>query len=645
VDFSAAQIACSLFVVSCAGALLPLYKRWSDRGLHAFVAVTAGIFLGTIFLHLLPDLAGVDVGGGHARVGPASEPPALMPWVAALAGLLILFAIERAWIPSWSRGDARDPHTGLWAATFVGLSLHTATEGVAFAAIPGPSISLLLSVLLHKATESFSLATVMRLANLSPARSIVLLLLFALIEPAGFLAGGSLVGLGAGTGQILIGFACGTFLYVAVCDLLPEVFHGTQRPALKLLAVVAGIGVSAASLPGATVASEFAERVLRASAEIFVELAPFLLLGFTIAGILSQVLRIERLTARMRGNDFKSVLLASLVGAPLPLCSCSVVPVAVSMRRGGASKGATSAFLISTPETGVDSMTVTWALLGPLMTVARPIGAIVSALFTGLSVNFFVQRGWDRERAPAPVAAAPSTAAEAACCRHPVEPPPAHSASEATEGHGHLPAETRPGPWLVRVLRYAFVDLLDDLSVSLLIGTLLSGAIAVLVPTEVFESPAMHGIGGMLLMLAIGIPLYVCAAASTPIAATLILKGMSPGAAFVFLLASPATNLGSLIVLRKYLGTRCVIVHVCALAVVTLLLGLAIDGLYTWLELTPQATAGAVHQHSSALGNTCAVLLAILMLISLVRTHFARDLLAKLRVQSPLSSSSSPRTP
>lgn len=655
-DLSALQLAVLLFGVSCIGALLPLYRRWSERGLHAFVALAAGIFLGTIFLHLLPHLAGVELddghGHGHSHGPAAAAGHPLVPWIAALAGLLLLFAIERVWIPSWHRDSAPDPHTGLWAATFVGLSLHALTAGVALPALLSQPSALTLSILIHKATETFSLATVMRLAHVPRGRMIVLLLLFAAIEPASLLAGSGLLGLGAGVEPVLTGFACGTFLYVAVCDLLPEVFHGGDRPALKLLCVVLGIGLTALSLPSASVLFGFLERTLLASTDIFVELAPMLLVGFVIAGVIGQVLRIESLTKRLRGNDLKSVALASLIGAPLPLCSCAVLPVAVSMRRAGASKGATSAFLIATPETGVDSVTVTWALLDPVMTIARPIGAIVSSIFTGSCVNWLVRRGWDREPAPAPLAQAHAEApGDASCChtqpapRAPVDVAGSVQSHADTHEHAgthaherahdapasHVHAAASRAPWLVRVLRYAFVDLLDDLAVSLLVGVVVSGAIAVLVPDAVFASPAAHGFTGMLLMLVIGIPIYVCAAASTPIAATLILKGMSPGAAFVFLLASPATNLGSLIALRKHLGTRVVLVHVAGLAVVTLMLGFAIDGVYAWLDIAPSASGAGTHEHTGIWHLGAAYVLAGLLLVSFLRTHGPRDLLARWR--------------
>jgi uncharacterized membrane protein YraQ (UPF0718 family) len=171
--------------------------------------------------------------------------------------------------------------------------------------------------------------------------------------------------------SLLTGFACGTFLYVATCDLLPEVFHGRDRPTLKLVCVLVGISVTAVTLPALESAATFARRTWHASLAIFLDLAPYLLLGLFASGIVSLALKRARLARRLGGDDLKSVLWAALFGAPLPLCSCSVVPVAAALRRSGASKGATSAFAISTPETGIDSLTVSFVLLHPLLAIAR----------------------------------------------------------------------------------------------------------------------------------------------------------------------------------------------------------------------------------------------------------------------------------
>jgi uncharacterized membrane protein YraQ (UPF0718 family) len=619
VDVTPLQTALLLLLVSFAGALLPLYRRWTERGLHLFVSVSAGIFLGTIFLHLLPHLAGVDGGHGHAE-SAHDEAGSLGPWIAAMVGLLFLFFLERVWLRRLTTASGADPHTVLWLATYAGLSLHSFTAGIALNAIlehPAARTQFLISILIHKATETFSLATVMRLAGLSNARAFTLLFVFAAIEPLGLLFGSQLAETNHAFDTLLTGFACGTFLYVAVCDLLPEVFHGVDRALVKLGAVLTGIGITAVSLPQVSLVLDFGQRVLASSVHVFVDMAPFLILGFLLAGVLNQVMKPTWLTRRLAGDDFKSVAIASLIGAPLPLCSCSVLPVAASMRRSGASKGATSSFVIATPETGVDSVLVSWALLDPFLTIARPLGALVSAMGVGSIVNWLVRRRLD-ETPRAPAETAPSAAA---CGDH------EHAHAE----HAHAtPAPTREvaqaGGWLSRVVRYAFVDMLDDLMPSMILGIVLSGLIATVIPAELFQSPWAHGFAGLFLMLVIGIPVYVCAAASTPIAAALILKGMSPGAAFVFLLAGPATNAGSLVVLSRVLGGRVVVVQTIALAVITLMLGWLVDQLYPLLGLTASASVGQVTAHLPEwISQSCAVVLALWMGISLLRTQRARS--------------------
>ena len=238
-DRSIVQAGVLLMGVTAAGAALPLYRRWSDRGLHLFVAVSAGIFLGAIFLHLLPELA---------RDGET-----LLPWAAALTGLVLLFVLEKAWL---SRvGPAADPHGVVWFATYIGLTVHTFATGLGCAGVvtdPRLLWPFVGSIAVHKAGESFSLATVMRLAGLPTTRAVVLLGVYCLAAPVGLLAGALLaVELqAAGLASVLTGLACGTFLYVAVGDLLPEVFHGDAARWQRVGGLLLGIAVAAAGLAG-----------------------------------------------------------------------------------------------------------------------------------------------------------------------------------------------------------------------------------------------------------------------------------------------------------------------------------------------------------------------------------------------------------
>jgi uncharacterized membrane protein YraQ (UPF0718 family) len=251
-----------------------------------------------------------------------------------------------------------------------------------------------------------------------------------------------------------------------------------------------------------------------------------------------------------------------------------VLPAAVSLRKQGASNGATTAFLISTPESGVDSISITYALLDPIMTIARPVVAFVTAAVAGISENVF---GPKNDRAHiTPDLSCPVDG----CC----------------DGQNCSPEEHRRHhsfrEKFLAGMRFALGDLWEDLAAWFLTGLVLAGLITVLVPPDMFTQYLGSGLPAMLIMLAVGIPLYICATASTPIAAALILKGVSPGAALVFLLAGPATNMASLTVLSATLGKRATAIYLSSIAVCAVLFGLIVDQVYSFLGISAQAMVG-----------------------------------------------------
>ncbi|MGD2099565.1 MAG: SO_0444 family Cu/Zn efflux transporter [Desulfobacterales bacterium] len=251
-----------------------------------------------------------------------------------------------------------------------------------------------------------------------------------------------------------------------------------------------------------------------------------------------------------------------------------MLPAAVSLRKQGASNGATTAFLISTPESGVDSISITYALLDPIMTVARPVVAFITAAVAGITENLLGPKS-DATRIT-PDLSCPVDG----CC----------------DGENCSPEEHRQhhsfGEKLAAGMRFAIDDLWDDLAGWFMVGMILAGLITVLIPPDMFSEYLGAGLPAMLIMLAVGIPLYICATASTPIAAALILKGVSPGAALVFLLAGPATNLASLTVLTGVLGKRATAIYLTSIAVCAVLFGLIVDQLYATLGISAQAVVG-----------------------------------------------------
>lgn len=307
-------------------------------------------------------------------------------------------------------------------------------------------------------------------------------------------------------------------------------------------------------------------RIVIESWTLFASAALYIVFGLIVAGFMHAFIRKENIGKYLGGNQLRSVINAALIGVPLPLCSCGVLPAAVGLRKEGASKAATVSFLISTPESGVDSIAVTYALLGPWMAIIRPLAAFVTAFCAGVAEILCGTQDTAVPRTP------PLT-----CC---------HTAPPAS-----LPITAR----LTKGLRYAFIDLLADITPTFLLGILLGGVISSLIPATFVETYLGTGWQAMLMMLAVGIPLYICASASTPIAAALILKGMSPGAALVFLLAGPATNITALPVIAKALGWRSVAMYLTAIAVCALAFGMGTNALYDGFDM--DVRSHIVHTH------------------------------------------------
>jgi len=309
------------------------------------------------------------------------------------------------------------------------------------------------------------------------------------------------------------------------------------------------------------------------------EMSPYLLLGFLFAGILRVVFPRQMITRYMGQNNFRSVFNASLLGVPMPLCSCGVLPAGIGFYRNGASRGPTISFLISTPQTGVDSILATYSLLGLPLAIIRPVVAFVTGLLGGVLGNASERNGKDEK-------------------------------DRSSEGEVHYERSVK------ELFRYGFVELIQDISKWLVIGMLVAALLSVLIPGDFFTSTISSEYLAMLLMIAASVPLYICATGSIPIAAVLLMKGLAPGAALVLLMAGPATNIATMAVIGNTLGKRSLWVYLGTIIGGALFFGILVN------ELLPREWfTGAMpiiaHSHDHPTGwflwSSSAILVLLIM--------------------------------
>lgn len=342
---------------------------------------------------------------------------------------------------------------------------------------------------------------------------------------------------------------------------------------------------------------EYLFRYFKELVDLLFEMSPWLLLGFLIAGLLHVFFPEGKINKLLGKANMLSVLKAALIGIPLPLCSCGVIPTGVSIHKNGASKGAAVSFLISTPQTGVDSIMVTYSLLGLPFAVVRPIIALITGIFGG----FFTNRAENKEA-------------------------PSFTLDLGKDNNSSIRNKKKSGNPLLEIFKYAFVDFLQDIAKWLIIGLLIAGAIAVIVPDDFFASYVHNDFVGMLIILAASVPVYVCATSSVPIAAVLLMKGLSPGAALVFLMAGPATNAATISVIGNSLGRKTLFTYLGTLIIGALLSGLFVDYLLPreWFTL---AIEHHEHQHEILprwIHITSGILTAIFLLNIYLRKYIKK---------------------
>ena len=308
--------------------------------------------------------------------------------------------------------------------------------------------------------------------------------------------------------------------------------------------------------------TDFVKSIIIGFRDTVAEMSPYLLFGFFVAGVLSVLISQKLVQRHLGGKGLWPVLKASLFGVPLPLCSCGVIPVSMSLNKHGASKAATVSFLLSTPQTGVDSIFVTLSLLGPVFAIFRPLAAFITGIVGGVLVDVFAPDKKSGSLSAQPKCSDP-------CC--------------SSEKNKHKVATA---------LKYGFVALPRDIGKPMLAGLVIAAFISALVPDGYFADKLGTGFFAMVVMMLLGIPVYVCATASVPVAAALIAKGLTPGAALVFLMTGPATNAASFITIWKILGRPTAIIYLVTVAVCALLSGILMDQIVAGVDFK------TVHQHA-----------------------------------------------
>lgn len=325
------------------------------------------------------------------------------------------------------------------------------------------------------------------------------------------------------------------------------------------------------------------------------EMSPYILLGFLIAGVMHAFIPRRTLSRHLAGTGWKAVVKSALIGIPLPLCSCGVLPTAIAMRRNGASRAASTSFLVATPQTGVDSIAATWSLLGPAFAVIRPVAALVTAVFGGMAVG-----------------------------RTELE----NGNPRVADGQSGEDVPSSFGGKCVAALRYGFIDLVGSIGGWLVIGLLIAALITVYVPAGFFSVLGSTPLLSMLAVLVIAVPMYVCATGSIPIALSLMLKGLSPGTALVLLMAGPAANFASFTLVSREMGRRAAIIYLLSIVAGAMAFGLVIDYFLPREWFVGAADAAACHHMGGfpLFSTVCSAVLAALLVYTFIKRHMHKHI-------------------
>ncbi len=336
---------------------------------------------------------------------------------------------------------------------------------------------------------------------------------------------------------------------------------------------------------------------------VFVEMSPYLLLGISFVAILDFFVKKDFISRHAKTNNVASIIKTAIFGIPLPLCSCGVIPTSVYLKKSGASKPSVVSFLISTPQTGIDSIIATYGLLGPIFAIFRPIAAFLMGILGGI-VSMWFSKSFPEEMN--------------------------NSKNEFNFESIEINNPVNNSIWirLKKSLRYAFIEFIDDISMQFLFGLLIAGAIAYLVPDDFFSSLFKgNELLAMLSVIVFAIPMYVCATGSIPIAMSLMMKGFSPGVAYVFLVAGPVTNAASLNILRKVLGNKLLTLYVLIIAFTSIIFGYLLNWIFELTGVNPHTQMSHSHIHNNnftTLDYIFATIFLILILSSIYRKYFKK---------------------
>ncbi|MGM0450840.1 MAG: SO_0444 family Cu/Zn efflux transporter, partial [Pseudomonadota bacterium] len=323
-----------------------------------------------------------------------------------------------------------------------------------------------------------------------------------------------------------------------------------------------------------------------------------------VAGIVRGVVPRARIRQWLSGGGLSPIMRGAVLGVPLPMCSCGAIPTALALYRGGAGRGPTTSFLVGTPGAGIDSLSLTLVLMGPFMMVARALGAFVAAVSTGLLTA--LSRG-----GPSVATESGTTSCSTGCC--------------SGGGSGDVIEDAdENAPGLRHGMRYAFTEMLDDISVWIAIGLGVAGLLITLMPPEGLAVLG-SGIGPMLLMALIGIPLYLCAAATTPIAAALMLEGLSPGTALVLMLAGPVTSLATLSIFQREMGNSALGLYLLGIVASTVAAGLATDAVIHWFDLDIQGSVNQIQEWIPTWLEWAALALLVVMAVPALRRPLIKE--------------------